>query len=115
MISGTIVVDWRGETVKRGLGVAIRKGMNKNLARAVRRVKPRTPVLTGLLQGSMRMEPVREMGPGAYVGYFGSFDVEYAIHVELGTVLQQPRLMITETADETFPELPNDIRSQLLF
>ena len=107
------MVNWRGNALRRDTSRHVRAGMNKNLSRCVRVVKPRTPVVTGVLQGSMRMEPARDIGSGTFVGFFGSWDVDYAVHVELGTMKQTPRLMMTQTADEEFPKLPDDIRSEI--
>ena len=114
MITGTIDMSpWKGALVREQVERAIEKGMNINLARAVQVVKPRTPVLTGILQGSMRMEPAKKIQPGVIAGYFGSWDVNYAIFVEKGTVRMSGRHMLTRTAAEVFPKLSTDIKGAL--
>ena len=113
MITGTIDLDWKGKLALTQVKRAIVHGMNVNLAKCVQTVKPRTPVQTGILQGSMRMEPAREIEKNIVSGYFGSWDVNYAIFVEKGTIRMSGRHMMQSTADEVFPELGKNIRDSL--
>ena len=111
MITGKINMNWKGKLAERQVVRAVEQGMNANLARCVQVVKPKTPVRTGILQGSMRMEPAKVIRRGVVAGFFGSWDVNYTIFVEKGTVRMSGRHMLEETASEVFPKLGEDIRA----
>lgn len=113
MISGKIDLKWNGKLARNQVERAIEQGMNVNLARCVQVVKTKTPVRTGILQGSMRMEPARKVEKNIIAGHFGSWDVNYAIFVEKGTVRMSGRHMMSETADEVFPQLGDDIKDAM--
>ena len=113
MIVGDVKVDWKGKLTRKQVVRAVEQGMNVNLARAVNVAKPLTPVRTGILQGSIRMEPAKEVSPNVVAGYFGSWDVNYALYVEKGTIYMRGHHMLTRAADEVFPELGKDIKDAL--
>ena len=113
MLESEMRLDWRGRDVQRGTHRSVRLGMADNLDRCVETVKPRTPVLTGELQGSMARGPVMEVRPGVFEGSFGSWGVDHAIPVELGSVRRAPVYMITSTAGDVFPMLKNDIQERM--
>ena len=113
MITGTIDLDWKGKLAKRQIMTAVRKGMNHNLAECVRVTKGYTPVRTGILQGSMRMEPAKEVRKGVLAGFFGSWDVNYAIYVEKGTIYMSGYYMMERAASEIFQKLGEHIREAL--
>ena len=110
MLTGKIKLDWRGKLTRKQVVRSVEQGMNMNLAKAVQQAKSFTPVRTGILQGSIRMEPAKEVSPNLIVGYFGSWDVNYAIFVEKGTVYMAGHHMLQRAADICFPKLKDDIR-----
>ena len=113
MLTGKVKIDWKGKLTRKQVIRAVEQGMNMNLAKSVQVAKPLTPVRTGILQGSIRMEPAKEIKTNIVVGYFGSFDVNYALYVEKGTVYMSGRHMLQRAADEVFPKLRDDIRKAL--
>lgn len=76
-------MDWRGQEVFRQVMEAARKGIDATTADCVNEAKENVPVVTGTLQGSIRIEPATIDGPTAK-GRWGSFDVNYALAVETG-------------------------------
>ena len=77
-------LDWRGDDVKRNTELAVEKGINDTLIDCVKTSKQLVPVRTAILQGSIQMRPAHEEG-GQVVGEFGSYNNNYAVHVEFGT------------------------------
>ena len=76
--------EWYGKKVSKKTEIATRVAMDKTMAACIAEAKKLVPVKTGLLQGSIRMKPTANLG-GRLIGYWGSFNVKYAIYVELGT------------------------------
>lgn len=111
MLTGKVKIDWRGKLTRKQVVRAVEQGMNMNLARCVQVAKSFTPVRTGILQGSIRMEPAKELHPGVVVGYFGSWDVNYALYVEKGTIYMSGRHMLQRGADQVFPKLGDDVKN----
>ena len=100
--------------------------------------KPNTPFITGALSRSIRFDPAKEEG-NTVVGVWGSFDINYALAVEMGNArLVGPEPLGGEddsrfgvggnfdtgfnhgknnflrgAADSKYPELPNNIRDRL--
>lgn len=68
---------------------------------------------TGALEGSIRMEPARQVGPRRFRGVFGSFGVFYAIFQELGTRYIRAGHFLRGAADVEFPKLSARIRARL--
>jgi hypothetical protein len=66
--------------------------------------------VTGTLEGSIRMEPARQVAPTLYRGMFGSFDVNYAIYQELGTRYIAAGHFLRNAADRVFPTLGARLR-----
>lgn len=60
---------------------------------------------TGTLEGSIRFVPSRKIGVNRYLGAFGSFDVHYAIFLEIGTRFIQAGHYLRNAADREFPTL----------
>jgi hypothetical protein len=77
-------LDWRGDDVKRNTMQAVEKGINQTLIDCVSHSKAIVPVKTTILQGSIQMRPAHDEG-GQLVGEFGSYNNNYAVHVEFGT------------------------------
>lgn len=85
----THVVEWRGDEVKKKLLDIARRAMDRIMADCVSAAKELAPVDTAALQRSIQMRPTRQEGK-ALVGYWGSFNVKYAIYQEMGTGLYAP-------------------------
>ena len=99
-------VKWFGPKVKRRVYEAIRQGMDDTLAEAVGEIVSLTPVVTGRLSGSMRMEPTRIQG-NKVTGFVGSFDINYAAKVEMH------RRMIQVGTYRKFPKVKENIKRRL--
>jgi hypothetical protein len=91
---------------------AILRGMDKTLGEAVAPAKVETPVITGTAQGSIKFTPSIKEGT-KYVGYFGSYDVDYFIWLEIGARGRAGHHMLRRAADITFPKLNENIRSEM--
>lgn len=65
---------------------------------------------TGTAEGSIRMEPARQIGPAHYRGLFGSFDVNYFIFLELGTRFIGADHTLRRAADAEFPKIGARLR-----
>ena len=90
---------------------AVKSGIDDTLTDAVPAAKSRTPVLTGLLQGSIQSRPAVEQRQRV-VGLWGSFDVNYAAVVESGTRRRPGRNMLRAAADQIYPSLRRNIRAR---
>lgn len=106
------MLRWRGDEVRRAVMAAARGGIDETMARAVVEAKRRVPVLTGTLQGSLQMRPARERG-GGVVGLWGSFSVQYAVYVEMGTGRMGARPYLRPAADQEYPGLAGRIQRRL--
>lgn len=76
-------VDWRGKQVRRAVQRASKRAIDDTMSRAVSHAKENVPVVTATLQGSLRIEPAEIKG-NVVSGRWGSFDVNYALAVEMG-------------------------------
>ena len=94
------------------VGDATVDGVDDTLAECVRVVKPLTPVETSILQGSMRLEPAKRQGSRVH-GQWGSFDVNYALWVEIGSHGRPGVHMLERTADQVYPSLAGNIKKHL--
>jgi hypothetical protein len=99
---------WQGDAIKAKMAVAVRVGMNETLAKAVNHAKGSVPVDTSVLQGSLRMEPA---GGSPLKGSFGSYDVNYAIYVEMGTSRMGAQPYIRPAVDAEFPQIGKRIKA----
>lgn len=90
---------WYGSIYQARAVAAAKAGIDTTMAQGVVLAKARVPVRTGLLQGSLRFQPAQLVG-SRVVGWWGSFDVHYAIYVELGTsrMRAQPYLLPASVA-----------------
>jgi hypothetical protein len=84
-----LVVNWKGEEVKRKMEQAVRWGIDSTMADCVTTAKSLVRKKTTVLQGSIQMRPAQDVG-GKITGYWGSFSVKYALWVEEGT---QPHMI----------------------
>lgn len=108
---------WYGDRWRRAIERACADAIDQTTSEAVREAKPRTPVRTTTLQGSIQMRPARRRG-SAIVGQWGSFDVNYALWVEVGHHTRNGRLvpgryMLRQAADIAYPKLRDRIRRNL--
>lgn len=68
---------------------------------------------TGTLEGSYRFEPAEVVSTDHVRGRFGSFDVKYAIFLELGTRYIRADYTLRRAADAEFPKVGERLRRQL--
>ena len=111
MPKGSRIED-RTDKLRRKIQDAAVDGVDDTLAKCVREVKPITPVKTSVLQGSMRFEPAKRQGDKVR-GFWGSFDVNYALWVEIGSQGRAGVYMLTRTADAVYPELAGNIKRHM--
>ena len=111
-------VEWRGAQVLDRVLRAAKDGIDETMAECVTKAK-RTPseggtmpVDTSTLQGSIRLEPTRIQRNEA-VGYWGSFDVDYAIYQEAGTRFIPAKNFLRGAAAEEYPRLAGRIQRRL--
>lgn len=134
-----MALHWLGDELRRKVEQATIEGMTETMAEAVTRAKQLVPVKTATLQGSLQFRQVERDAHG-FVGRWGSFDVNYAADVELGTgpheirpknkqalywpgaehpvkVVRHPgtraRPYLRPAADEAYPGLVERIRRRL--
>lgn len=109
-------LEWRGDDVKRHVLQATLGGMDETLAACVRTAKPMYRpghgLVTATLQGSIQMRPAQLRGD-VVVGVWGSFDVNYAIYVEMGTGKMAAQGQLRRSADIEYPRLADRIRRRL--
>jgi hypothetical protein len=105
---------WHGDEIKSRVEASIADAMNATLADAVAQAQQPgwTPRDTGTLANSITFEGVKRDGNG-WLGSFGSYDVHYAIYVEIGTYKMAGRFYLRRAADAIFPTLPGRIAEML--
>lgn len=81
------------------------------MSSSIRTAKAQHPpnVRTATYQGSIQSRPVIER-EGQLVGFWGSFNVKYAIYLEMGTVYMQEYRPLRNAADQHYPELAGKLR-----
>lgn len=104
-------VDWNGDAVKRRMLEATRRGADVTTSACVRYAKPLTPVITATLQGSIKIEPAT-LQSDKVVARWGSFDVNYALYVEVGARGRSGTYMLRRAADAEYPRFAQNIRAQ---
>lgn len=105
-------IDDKTDQLRRKVRDAAVAGVDETLAKCVREAKDITPVVTGILQGSLRFEPAKRQGDKVR-GRWGSFDVNYALWVEIGSQGRAGVYMLTRTADAVYPELTGNIKRHM--
>ena len=103
------MLKWNGEAIKKKTLDATCLAMDRVMAKCVREAKIMVPVQTATLQGSIRMEPTKLEGDDL-VGKWGSYNVMYAVFVELGTINMDAQPYLRPPADKLYPSLPGEIR-----
>ena len=110
-MSSTVV--WRGDQVVTAVEEAARIGIDEITSECVILSKDIVPRITAVLQGSIQMRPAR-INARQVVGEWGSYGVDYAIHVEtipaINSTGQRPYLR--PVADQQYPKLPERIAAQ---
>ena len=105
-------VDWKGDKVFIDTMTAARFGIDETLAASVNQAKSRVPVRTATLQGSIRLEPAKRTH-ARIKGRWGSFDVLYALWVEIGTRFNRAQPYLRPSADSEYPKLVDRINARL--
>ena len=77
-------IKWRGKKVRDKVLKAAAAGINSIMADCVVDAKANVPMRTATLQGGIQMRPAKIMRNKA-VGFWGVFNVAYALAVEAGT------------------------------
>jgi len=109
-----MIKEWRGDEIRAKMVRAAKWGIDKTMSKAVVYAKSQLWLGHGLrtatLQGSIQMRPAEERGR-AVVGQWGSFDVHYAIFVELGTSRMKAIPYLRPAADVEYPKLAKRIKA----
>lgn len=107
---------WRGDEVAARVGAAAKTAVDRTTAAAVTHAKQNHPWqnVTGTLEGSLQMRGAEVQGAGEIVGTWGSFDVEYAIWLEIGTSVMPPYPYLRPAADAEYPKLFMRVREALV-
>lgn len=107
-MSATVKLLWRGNQIKEATAQAVVDAMDTTLLAAVEHAQRNAPRRTGQLANSLTMEGTKRSGSG-YEGSFGSYTVNYAVYVELGTRFMGAQPYLRPAADAEFPKLPGRI------
>lgn len=109
-------LEWRGPEVAERVRAASLAGIDETLAACVVTAKadyrPGHGLVTAALQGSVQMRPA-EMQGDVGVGLWGSFDIDYAIYVEMGTALMAAQAQLRHAADQHYPSLAERIARRM--
>lgn len=99
-------VDWRGDEIQKKILDQAKQAIDQTTAAAVRYAKSNHPWknVTSTLEGSIMMKPSVYRG-GLLIGEWGSFDVRYAIFLELGTSKMPAYPYLRPAADAEYPNL----------
>lgn len=102
---------WFGGDILSRIDSAVENGMNATLIDAAGQAQQPgwTPRDTGALVDSITFEGAKKSG-GGWIGSFGSYTINYAIYVEVGTWKMVGRFYLRRAADAVFPHLPARIR-----
>lgn len=101
---------WHGDKILAKVREATRLAGDAVLidATAQAKVPGWTPRDTGALANSITYERMQRAGSGL-VGSFGSYDVHYAIYVEVGTYKMAGHHYLRRARDAVFPSLPERV------
>lgn len=105
------MLKWYGDKILTDINHAVKKAMASVMSSCIGTAKAQHPpgVITTTFQGSIQQRPVIERD-GKKVGFWGSFDVDYAIYLELGTVHIPEYAPLRNAADRHYPELQDKLK-----
>lgn len=107
-------LSWNGDNLERRLRKAALAAIDDTTAAAAlyaRQNHPGWHNRTGTAEGSIRMEPARDVGGRQYRGLFGSFDVDYFIWLEIGARGRPGDYTLRRAADAEFPHVLRRFRA----
>jgi hypothetical protein len=111
-------IDWKGDMVDKKVREAVAWGIDSVMADCVVTAKSEHnwKNQTTVLQGSLMMQPAKDQGD-AIIGLWGSFDVEYARWLELGTrfIPKGKYTWLVPASDKHYPSLSHRISAKLLW
>lgn len=98
-------LDWHGKDISDKARRAAIRGVNKTTVKAVNVAKPTTPYITGTYRRSLQARQAKARG-NRVVGVWGSFDVNYALNVEMR------HNVLRNAADIAYRELAKNIKEE---
>lgn len=108
-------LTWNGDAIQQKALDAARFGIDQTTALAVTGAKselyPGHGLVTSVLQGSLRSEPATIRGE-VIVGRWGSFIVDYALFIEVGSGRFQGYHYLQNNADKQYPQLAGRIAAR---
>ena len=106
-------LDWKGNEVKRRILQAARRGIDETMGACVEDAQPNTPVVTGNLRRSIKIQELAQQRGDTVSGLWGSADVNYALWVETGARGRPGVNMLRGAASKEYPKLSGRIRDNL--
>lgn len=103
---------WNGDAITGRVAQAAIQAVNETTAEAVSVARSVVPVDTGALKASLDARPAQQTGSGVS-GEFGSYGIDYALYVELGTSRMRAQPYLRPGADAAFPGLPGRLAAML--
>ena len=105
------MLEWHGDEILKKIGAQTVVAMTAVMASSIRTAKAQHPpnVRTATYQGSIQLRPVIMRGD-QLVGFWGSFNVNYAIYLEMGTIFMPEYRPLRNAADQHYPELAHKLR-----
>ena len=104
---------WFGDEIAKEIERATVEGMETVGADFVRTAHPKTPIYQGFLRRSTKWDKVKRHANGSMSLEMGSFDIEYAEYQERGSARMEGKHFYQQSADETWPKLPDRIKSAM--
>lgn len=101
------MLEWYGEELETKYEERVKKAMDSVMVDCVRNGKRLVHVKTATLQGSIEMRDTKKFG-NELIGYWGSFDVNYAIYQEL-PIFKGSKPYLRPSMDKYYPELAGRI------